>query len=85
MSYQSPEWVGTAAMAQRLGVHAQTLLKLRRSAQSPFKLGRDFRFAGLSTGKLQWHIRAAEDSFTTMRHVPASEVEAFSQELAIAR
>jgi hypothetical protein len=79
------KWVGTTAMAERLGVHAQTLLKLRRSSLSPFKQGRDFRFAGLSTGKLQWNIEAAETSFTTMRHVPASEVEAFSREMAIAR
>jgi hypothetical protein len=79
------KWVGTTAMAERLGVHAQTLLKLRRSAMSPFRQGRDFRFAGLGTGKLQWHIDAAEAAFTNMRQVPASEVEAFSRELAIAR
>lgn len=78
-------WVGTAAMAERLGVHSQTLLKLRRSAQSPFQQGRDFRFAGLSTGKLQWNLHAAEDSFTKMRQIPASEVETYSRGLAIAR
>ena len=77
-------WVGTTAMAKRLGVHSQTLLKLRRSSLSPFKQGRDFRFAGLSTGKLQWHLQAAEAAFTTMRQIPASEVETFSRELAIA-
>jgi len=79
------KWIGTTAMAKCLGVHPQTLLKIRRSAQSPFQQGRDFRFAGLSTGKLQWNAAAAEVSFTTMRQVPASEVEAFSQELALAR
>lgn len=79
------KWIGTTAMAEHLGVHAQTLLKLRRSRISPFKQGRDFRFAGLSTGKLQWNVLAAEEAFTTMRQVPASEVEAFSRELAIAR
>ena len=78
-------WVGTTAMAKRLGVHPQTLLRLRRSSLSPFKQGRDFRFAGLSTGKLQWLPEAAEAAFTSMHQVPASEVEAFSRELAIAR
>jgi hypothetical protein len=82
---QAPVWVGTNAMAEKLGVHPQTLLKLRRSPCSPFKQGRDFRFAGLSTGKLQWEVEAAEAAFTGMRQVPASEVEAFSRELAIAR
>lgn len=85
MENQSPTWVGTNAMAQRLGVHAQTLLKLRRSPQSPFKPGRDYRFAGLSTGKLQWNIPAAELAFTNMHQIPASQVETYSRELAIAR
>ncbi|WP_156796779.1 hypothetical protein [Cyanobium sp. PCC 7001] len=72
-------------MAERLGVHPQTLLKLRRAAKSPFRQGRDYRFAGLSTGKLQWHPEAAEASFTEMHHVPASKVETFSRGMDVAR
>lgn len=85
MSNQATAWVGTVAMAEHLGVHAQTLLKLRRSHRSPFQQGREFRFAGLSTGKLQWNIAATEAAFTAMHQIPASEVETYSRELAIAR
>lgn len=72
-------------MAKHLGVHAQTLLKLRRSPHSPFKQGREFRFAGLSRGKLQWHVEATEAAFTAIHQIPASQVETYSRELAIAR
>jgi len=42
-------WVPSAAMAQVLGIHPQTLRKLRRHQITPFKEGRDYRWVGLST------------------------------------
>lgn len=71
----TPQWIQTKAMAEHLGIHEQTLLKLRRSKQSPFKQGHDFRFAGLSTGKLQWHLENAEAAFTANRCIPPDQVK----------
>lgn len=76
-------WVQTSVMAEHLGIHPQTLLKLRRSPQSPFRQGRDFRFAGLSTGKLQWHIEAAEAAFTAKRCIPCDQVETYGMRLSV--
>ena len=59
------EWVTSPAMAKILGIHRQTLLRLRRSSRSPFVEGRDFRWSGMTTNShLQWHARQAELTFT---------------------
>ena len=41
-------WVPSSAMAEVLGIHPQTLRKLRRHQITPFKEGRDYRWVGLS-------------------------------------
>mgnify|MGYP003135970792 CR=1 FL=1 len=52
---QTAEWLTTQAMAERLGIHKQTLLEIRRKSAT-FKRTRDWRNTGLSTrGPLQWH------------------------------
>ena len=59
------EWVTSPVMAKILGIHRQTLLRLRRSPQSPFVEGRDFRWSGMTTNtNLQWHAVQAEITFT---------------------
>ena len=66
-------------MAQALGIHPQTLRKLRRHQISPFQEGRDYRWVGLSTNStLQWHVRSANQVFTNFRRMPAEEIETFS-------
>tara|TARA_A100001201_G_scaffold44960_1_gene45954 strand:- start:11 stop:544 length:534 start_codon:yes stop_codon:yes gene_type:complete len=66
------EWVSSPAMAKILGIHRQTLLRLRRSPQSPFVQGRDFRWSGMTTsGNLQWHAATAESTFTNAERIPA--------------
>jgi len=66
-------------MAAHLGIHPKTLLELRRLKRSPFKEGRDFRWAGLtSTGRLQWNQDAAELAFTIFKRLPSSSVETFA-------
>jgi hypothetical protein len=66
-------------MADFLGIHPQTLLKIRRSSPSIFKRGRDFRHSGLSTrGPLQWHPQQADKTFTNAKRVPPEQVETFS-------
>jgi len=59
------EWVTSPVMAKILGINRQTLLKLRRSPQSPFVEGRDFRWSGMTTNSnLQWYATQAEITFT---------------------
>ena len=73
------KWLSTAAMAELLGIHPQTLLKIRRSSPSIFKSGRDFRNTGLSTrGPLQWHPLQADKTFTNAKRVPPEQVETFT-------
>ena len=73
------DWVPSAAMARELGIHPQTLRKLRRHQITPFKEGRDYRWVGLSTSSnLQWHLRSANQSFTDFRRMPAGAVETFA-------
>jgi len=72
-------WVPTASMAAHLGIHPKTLLELRRLKRSPFKEGRDFRWAGLtSSGRLQWSQDATEAAFTVFKRLPGSSVETFA-------
>ena len=73
-------WLPTAAMSDHLGIHRQTLLKMRRSDLSPFKEGRDYRWNGLTAnGKLQWNKENAEQAYTGFLREPASQVETFSR------
>jgi len=66
-------------MAKALGIHVQTLRKLRRHSITPFKEGRDFRWVGLSTSStLQWHVHSATQAFTDFRRVPAEAIETFA-------
>ncbi len=65
-------------MAKHLGIHRQTLLKLRRSDPSPFLQGRDYRWKGLTAqSDLQWHREKAEQAFTGYIRMPAGDVETF--------
>ena len=65
-------------MAKILGIHRQTLLRLRRSEYSPFVEGRDFRWSGMTTsGNLQWHAVTTEATFTNARRMPAADLETF--------
>ena len=72
-------WVDTAAMADRLGIHPKTLLRLRKQHHSPFQEGQHYRYGGLTTGApLQWFPESADQAFTDFRRIPVSAVETFS-------
>jgi len=72
-------WLPSRQMADCLGIHHKTLLDLRRLKRSPFKEGRDFRWAGLtSSGRLQWNRDATEAAFTVFKRLPGSNVETFA-------
>ncbi|WP_411876842.1 hypothetical protein [Vulcanococcus limneticus] len=67
-------------MAQQLGIHPKTLLRLRRQPYSPFREAEHFRHGGLSTrAPLQWQPLATEQAFTSFRRIDPAAVEAFSQ------
>ena len=78
-------WVDTAAMAERLGIHPKTLLRLRKEMHSPFQEGTHFRYGGLTTGApLQWFPEQTDQAFTDFRRIPVSAVEAFTKLEALA-
>ena len=79
MQTQTHAWVPSPEMAKILGIHHQTLLKLRRSPYSPFVEGRDFRWSGMTTSSnLQWHVATTESTFTNARRMPAEALETFA-------
>ena len=66
-------------MSEHLGIHKQTLLKLRRADRYPFKETRDFRWAGMTTaGRLQWNRDAAELAFTRFKRISPVTCESFA-------
>ena len=73
-------WANTPETAQYIGVHPETLQRLRRLANSPFKEGRDFRWLGIGKGKLQWNPEAADKSLSAYKREPSEEVETFARE-----
>ena len=73
----SSDWISTELMSKQLGNHPVTLRNLRRIKNGPFKEGRDYRFTGVSRGRLQWHRINAEASLTAWQR-PA-EPESFSR------
>jgi hypothetical protein len=78
-------WVDTAAMANRLGIHPKTLLRLRKQQHAPFAEGTHYRYGGLTTGApLQWFPELTDQAFTDFRRVPVSAVETFSALEAVA-
>ena len=79
MQAQTHAWVPSPEMAKILGIHHQTLLKLRRGPYSPFVEARDFRWSGLTTSSnLQWHVATCESTFTNARRMPAADIETFA-------
>jgi len=77
-------WVDTAAMADRLGIHPKTLLRLRKQHHSPFQEGQHYRYGGLTQGApLQWFPESVDQAFTDFRRTPVSAVETFSAARAI--
>lgn len=78
-------WVDTAAMADRLGIHPKTLLRLRKHQRSPFQEGKHYRYGGLTTGAaLQWFPDQTDQAFTDFRRLPVNAVESFSALEAVA-
>ncbi len=75
------QWLNTAQMAGRLGVHPKTLLRLRAAHFSPFQEGLHYRRGGLTTkAPFQWHGDRCEEAFTQFGRVDPATVEAFSGE-----
>ena len=72
-------WVDTAAMAERLGIHPKTLLRLRKQQLTPFVEGTHYRYGGLTTGApLQWFPEQTDQAFTDFQRLPVSAIETFS-------
>jgi hypothetical protein len=77
----SEQWLTTAAMAARLGIHPKTLLRLRSACFSPFHEGVHYRRGGLTTkAPFQWHGDRSEEAFSQFGRVDPASVEAFSGE-----
>jgi len=77
----SEQWLDTAEMAGRLGIHAKTLLRLRAAPFNPFREGLHYRRGGLTTrAPFQWHGDRCEGAFTDFSRVDPASVEAFSRD-----
>ena len=73
-------WIDTTAFAEHLGVHAQTVRKIRKLPESPWVQGIHYRRTGLTNrGPIQWAKELAEDAFTSFRREPTGAVESFSR------
>ena len=75
------DWVPSVAMARVLGIHPQTLRKLRRHQITPFKEGRDYRWVGLSTSSHRRQGRTAgyEQGQSDFLRQPASAGRSFQR------
>jgi hypothetical protein len=80
MTIASPSWADTTQTAEFIGIHPETLLRLRRLARSPFREGRDYRWLGLGKKKIQWNPAETDKSLWAYKREPAEEVETFSRE-----
>ena len=66
-------------MAEHLGIHYQTLLRLRRDKRSAFREGHCYRRTGFSSqATLQWHLERTEEAFTSLHIQPASQIETYA-------
>jgi hypothetical protein len=63
-------------MADHLGIHPRTLLRLRAASFSPFREGEHYRHRGLTTkAPLHWHSALSEEAFTTFRRIDPASAE----------
>ena len=66
-------------MAAHLGIHYQTLLRLRRDERSAFRAGYHYRRTGHSSqATLQWHLERTEEAFTALQIQPADQIETYA-------
>ena len=79
ITVNTSNWTDTATAAAHCKIHSETLKRLRREEHGPFKQGRDFRWAGLGKGKLQWNLEHVDTSLTNFRREPAGAVENFDR------
>ena len=64
-----------STMADLLGIHSKTLLRLRKKPFSPFREGIHYRYGGLTTGApLQWFPEITNQAFTEYSFPVLSEL-----------
>ena len=69
----------TAELAQAAQLSPETVLRMRRDPNGPFK-HRDWQFVGLGTRKIRWNKDRALESLWNHKRQPAVEVETFSRD-----
>ena len=72
-------WSDTATTANHCQIHPETLKRFRRLKNGPFIQGREYRWAGLGKGKLQWNMALTDVALTNFRREPAAKVENFDR------
>jgi len=70
----------TAELAQAAQLSPETVLRMRRDPNGPFKQNRDWQFVGLGTRKIRWNKDRALESLWNHKRQPAVEVETFSRD-----
>ena len=70
------ETLSTAVMAKGLGVSAKLLLRLRRQAVSPFRLGVHYRFQGITTAApVRWFPKETDEAFSSFQRLDPTAIE----------
>ena len=78
-AHRSP-WIGTIPFSEWLGIHPQTVRKVRKLKNSPWHQGVHYRQTGVTgRGPMQWNRELAERAFTEFHRTPAVKVETFSR------
>ena len=68
--------LSTPEMAARLGCTDKALRQLKKHAESPFKQGTHYRYAGLSTrSQVQWFPMETDQAFTTWQRPDPLSIE----------
>lgn len=63
-SQPSSTWIGTFDFAEHMGIHPQTIRKLKNAEASPWRKGVHYRTKGITgKGPVQWNWALAEGAF----------------------
>ena len=68
----------TAEVAEAAQLSPETVLRMRRDPNGPFKQHRDWQYIGLGKLKIRWSKEQALQSLWDHKRQPAAEVETFS-------
>lgn len=70
----------TAEVAEAAQLSPETVLRMKRDPNGPFKQHRDWQYIGLGKLKIRWNKEQALQSLWDHKRQPSAEVETFSRD-----